>query len=104
MITVVDSNVIVALWDADDSLNLEAQNGLDAALKRGSLLVPAPVYAELMASPGRTEGFLDTFFRETGITVEWAIEERTWRSAGRAFQKYAARRRKQLGPFPANGD
>jgi predicted nucleic acid-binding protein len=100
LITVVDSNVIVALWDADDSLNLEAQNGLDAALKRGSLLVPAPVYAELMASPGRTEGFLDTFFRETGITVEWAIEERIWRSAGRAFQKYAARRRKQREPGP----
>jgi len=100
MTTVIDSNVIVALWDPDDTLNAEAQLALDSALDRGTLVVPAPVFAELMALPGRTESFLDAFFRDTGVNVDWALEERVWRSAGRAFQSYATRRRKQRGPTP----
>lgn len=95
MTTVIDSNVIAALWNQDDALNAAARSALDAALARGSLVVPAPVYAELTAFAGRTESFLDGFFRETGIAVEWRIEERVWRAAGRAFQSYAGRRRRQ---------
>ena len=93
MTTAIDSNVLVALWDPIDRLNLAAQSALDAALNNGRLIVPAPVFAELMAFPKRTEVFLDSFFRETGIEVEWRLDERVWRSAGRAFQRYAARRR-----------
>ena len=100
MTTVVDSNVIVALWDRDDHLNAAAQIALDSALDRGSLVVPAPVFAELMALPGRTESFLDTFFQDTDVVVDWALDERVWRVAGRAFQSYAGRRRKQRGPGP----
>jgi predicted nucleic acid-binding protein len=51
MTTVVDSNVIVALWDRDDNLNAAAQAALDAGLNRGRLVVPAPVFSELMLSP-----------------------------------------------------
>jgi hypothetical protein len=100
MTTVIDTNVIAALWDHDDALNSAARSALDAALARGSLIVPAPVYAELMAFGGRTESFLDGFFRETGMTVAWHMEERVWRAAGQAFQSYAGRRRRQreLGP------
>ena len=100
MTTVVDTNIIAALWDRDDALNAAAQAALDAALSRGSLLVPAPVYAELMAFAGRTETFLDAFFRETGIGVDWDLEERVWRLAGQAFQSYATRRRKQREAGP----
>lgn len=100
MTTVVDSNVIVGLWDRDDALNASAQSALDAALARGDLVVPAPVYAELMALAGRTESFLDAFFRETSIAVDWNLEERVWRLAGQVFQHYATRRRKQRGPGP----
>ena len=100
MTTVIDTNVIAALWNLDDSLNAAARSALDTALARGPLIVPAPVYAELMAFAGRTESFLDTFFKETGIAVEWRIEERTWRAAGLAFQSYARRRRKQHEPGP----
>jgi predicted nucleic acid-binding protein len=98
--TVIDTNVIAALWDKDDALNSAARSALDAALGRGSLVVPAPVYAELMAFAGRTESFLDGFFRETGIAVAWHMEERVWRFAGQAFQSYAGRRRKQREPGP----
>jgi predicted nucleic acid-binding protein len=98
--TVVDSNIIVALWDRDDALSATAQSALDSALDRGNLVVPAPVFAELMALPGRTEAFLDKFFQDTGVAVDWALNERVWRVAGRAFQSYAGRRRKQRGPGP----
>jgi predicted nucleic acid-binding protein len=100
MTTVVDTNIITALWDSDDALNATARSSLDAALARGSLIVPAPVYSELMAFAGRTESFLDTFLEETGIAVEWRVEERVWRAAGQAFQNYAGRRRRQREPGP----
>jgi predicted nucleic acid-binding protein len=93
--TTIDTNVIVALWDKDANLSSIAQSALDAELARGDLAVAAPVYAELMACPGRNESFLDSFFRDTGIIVEWNLDQATWREAGRAFQTYAARRRKR---------
>lgn len=95
MTTSIDTNVIVALWDEDPTLSSTAQAALDAALGRGALVVAAPVFAELMACPGRGETFLESFFRDTGIVVDWNLGEATWRVAGRAFQAYAARRRKQ---------
>jgi len=100
MTTVADTNVITALWDSDDALNAIARSSLDAALARGSLIIPAPVYSELMAFAGRTESFLDTFLGDTGIDVDWNIEERVWRAAGQAFQSYARRRHKQRGTGP----
>jgi len=93
MITAIDTNVIIALWDQDEAINSVAQSALDAALRRGRLVIPAPVFSELVACPGRTEGFLDTFLRETGISVDWDLDEAIWRTAGRAFQSYVARRR-----------
>lgn len=100
MTTAVDTNVIVALWDRDDALNSVAQKALDAALGRGRLTISAPVFAELMACPGRDDKFLNSFFKDTGITIEWDLDEAIWRTAGRAFQTYAARRRGQRQPGP----
>jgi predicted nucleic acid-binding protein len=93
--TAIDSNVIIALWDRDPGLSLSAQNALDAAFHRGTLVAAAPVFAELIAAPGRSETFVDSFFEETGIAVDWGLSEQVWRLAGRAFQAYAQRRRRQ---------
>jgi predicted nucleic acid-binding protein len=95
MTTAIDTNVIVALWDRDPALSLAAQSALDAALTKGGLVVGAPVFAELMAAPGRNEVFLNSFFQDTGIMLDWNLQETVWRAAGRAFQKYAARRREK---------
>ncbi len=95
MTTAIDTNVIVALWDKDPTLSLAAQTALETAFNRGGLAVSAPVFAELMAAPGRTETFVNSFLEETGIVVEWELGEAVWRSAGRAFRSYAERRRKQ---------
>lgn len=100
MTTAVDSNLLIALWNEDDNLNTLARSALDAALGRGSLVIAAPVFAELLAAPSRTEAFLDSFCKETGIAVDWNLGEAVWRAAGRAFRQYVARRRKQrdFGP------
>jgi predicted nucleic acid-binding protein len=95
MTTAVDTNVIIALWDRNSALSLAAQNALEAAFHRGSMVAAAPVFAELIAAPGRTEKFVTSFFDETGIAVDWELGERVWRLAGRGFQSYADRRRKQ---------
>jgi hypothetical protein len=100
MTTAIDTNVIVALWDRDPAISHSAQEALDAALGRGSLVLSAPVFAELIAAPGRNETFLNTFCLDTGISVEFDLEEAIWRLAGRAFQAYAFRRRKQRDQGP----
>lgn len=100
MTTAIDTNVIIALWDTDHDLNSQARSGLETALQRGSLTIPAPVFAELMACPGRDEAFLESFFADTGITVDWNLSEAIWRAAGRAFQAYSLRRRRQRESGP----
>ena len=95
MTTAIDTNIIIALWDKNASLNYTAQSALEAAFSRGNLVISAPVFAELMAARGRTESFLTTFLEATGIFVDWTLEERVWRSAGKAFQWYGERRRRQ---------
>jgi|SRR5258706_9653473 predicted nucleic acid-binding protein len=100
MTTAIDTNVIVALWDAEDSLHRVAQAALDKAFNEGALVISGAVYAELAAAPGRTETFIDGFCEQTSIGVEWELGERVWRVAGAAFQSYAARRRKQRKAEP----
>jgi hypothetical protein len=100
MSTAIDSNVLIALWNEDDTLNTQARSALDTALARGGLVIAAPVFAELLAAPSRTESFLDSFCRETGIVVDWNLNEATWSGAGRAFQQYVARRRRQRDSGP----
>jgi predicted nucleic acid-binding protein len=100
MITAVHTNILVALWDRDPDLSLAAQVALDTALGRGGLVISAPVFAELLACPGRDEAFVDIFLQDTGIAVEWELYESVWRTAGRAFQSYATRRRKHADAGP----
>jgi predicted nucleic acid-binding protein len=95
MTTAIDTNVIVALWDKDPILNRGAETALETAFHRGSLVIAAPVFAELIAAPGRTEAFVTAFLEENGIAIDWDLDEHVWRSAGRAFQGYTERRRKQ---------
>ena len=97
MTTAIDTNILVALWNEDDSLNTLARSALDDAFGRGGLVIAAPVFAELLAAPSRNEAFLDSFCKETGISVDWNLGEAVWRTAGRAFQLYVQRRRKQPG-------
>jgi predicted nucleic acid-binding protein len=100
LITSLDSNVLIALWDPGDALNSAARQALDAADDRGRLTINGIVFAELLASPGRTEAFVDEFLISTGIAVEWTLSEAIWRTAGKAFQSYVKRRRRQKSGNP----
>lgn len=100
MTTAIDSNVLVALWDAGGSLHGAARKVLERQFDQGALVISGAVYAELLAAPSRTEEFLDRFCEETAIEVEWELSERMWRVAGAAFQGYAARRKKQRAGEP----
>jgi predicted nucleic acid-binding protein len=100
MTSAIDTNVVIALWDANPSLSLAAEAALEAAFHRGPLVAAAPVFAELLAAPGRTETFVNRFFEETGIAIDWDLGEPVWRSAGRAFQTHADRRRRHRSSEP----
>jgi predicted nucleic acid-binding protein len=100
MTTAIDTNIISALWNDDDVLNRKAQGSLDAALGAGKLVISGVVYAELLAAPGRTDGFLDKFCEEAGIDVEWELSEHVWKAAGHAYQSYATRRERQTEHDP----
>ena len=100
MTTAIDSNVLAALWNSNDALNASARAALKSALDQGGLVVAAPVYAELLASPDRDEAFIEYFFRKTGIIIDWDLDESIWKTAGLAFRDYAVRRRSHRGPGP----
>lgn len=100
MTTVIDTNVLVALWDTDPQLNAAAQKALYSAQRLGALVVTGAVYAELLALPGRTEMMLDEFFHATGIRIEWESSEEIWRVAGRTFQGYVMRRSSKKTELP----
>lgn len=95
MTTAIDTNIVIALWDRDLALSSAAQSALEAAFHRGALVIGAPVFCELLAAPGRSEAFLNSFLEDTAIGIDWDLDEVVWRTAGRAFQSYAERRRKQ---------
>ncbi|HMJ08303.1 MAG TPA: type II toxin-antitoxin system VapC family toxin [Pyrinomonadaceae bacterium] len=100
MITALDTNILIALWDRDDVLNSAALTALDDAFARGSLVLCGAVFAELMAFPKRTDEFLTKFLNDTEIVVDWKTDEAAWRTAGRAFRAHADRRRKQRSDGP----
>lgn len=100
MITSIDTNIIVGLWNPADSTNLKAFEALAATLARGRVIICGAVYGELLAYPTRTEDFIDTFLDEIEISVDWSSTEAVWRNAGLAFQKYAARRRRARAGDP----
>lgn len=95
MTIAIGTNAIIALWHDDPALSQAAETALDAAFNRGGLVVSTPVFAELIAAPGRSEAFVSLFLEENGIAIDWNLSEATWRAAGRAFQAYAERRRRQ---------
>ncbi len=95
MISALDTNIIVALWDADEHDHLTSLDLLDNAASRGGIVICGAVFGELLAGPGRTEEFVNNFLKGAEVSVDWSSTETVWRTAGLAFQKYSARRRRQ---------
>jgi predicted nucleic acid-binding protein len=70
---------------------------LGGSRNAGGLVICAPVYAELLAHPKATQAFVDDFLADTGVMVEFDLEEALWREAARGFADYAGRRRRSGG-------
>jgi predicted nucleic acid-binding protein len=93
MRTAIDTNVISALWSREHLASSIARL-LDEARSLGALMIVPVVYAELLAYPKATESFLNGFLAETGITVEFRLDDSVWIDAGRRFARHASQRRK----------
>ena len=96
----LDSNVLIALWDDTDALNIPASQSLTRAHALGQLKISAAVYSELMGHPTRSAEEIDSFLSMTGIEIDWEMEQAIWRTAGIAFQSYVRRRLDQTGTLP----
>lgn len=58
------------------------------------------MFVELCPYPGVTEELARTFLNETGIDVDFLLEEDVWRETALRFAKYAGRRPKSSGGLP----
>jgi predicted nucleic acid-binding protein len=96
----IDTNVISALWNDDDPLNIVAAQRLDGLIGHEQLVISGVVYAELMAGPLRDEASLDMFFEDTGIEIDWTMEREIWCEAGKAYRGFAQRRKNSGSDTP----
>lgn len=99
MRTALDTNILSALWSGEP-LASQIATSLGQARAQGGLVICAPVFAELMAHPSATQDFVEEFLRETGITVDFKIDEAIWRQSAKSFATYAQRRRRSGGNSP----
>lgn len=96
MRTALDTNVLSALW-SNEPLASRVATDLARAHAQGGLVVCAPVYVELLAHPAASQRFVEEFLAETGIAVDFGLDEPVWRAAAKGFSAYAERRRRSAG-------
>ena len=99
MRTAIDTNIFSALWSKHSLAEVIART-LGVAKTEGGLVVGAPVWAELLAYPNATESFLNSFLADSGVAVDFELQESVWVEAGRRFARYAKRRRQSASGGP----
>ena len=99
MRTAIDTNILSAIWSNETGARQILQH-LGDAKSLGALLIAPVVYAELLAYPKATEAFLNRFLSDTGIKVDFQLDESVWVEAGRRFARYAGQRRKSGSAEP----
>ena len=93
MKTAVDTNVFSALWSSEAGAG-EMIALLGQARSQGGVVVCGAVYAELRAHPRASAAFVDNFLLQTGVAIEFDLDEKIWRDVTRAYAAYAQRRRR----------
>jgi predicted nucleic acid-binding protein len=91
--TAVDTNILSALWSNEPSA-ADIIDQLGEAKQHGALLIAPVVYAELLAYPKATKGFVDDFLANTGIATDFDWGKAVWIDAGIRFARNANQRRK----------
>lgn len=92
----LDTSVISALWSIEPAASLVSSQ-LGKFASKDHLLICAPVYVELMAHPKTSETFLEHFFKDSNIAVEFETAEQVWKESARRWARYAERRRRSSG-------
>jgi predicted nucleic acid-binding protein len=115
MRTALDTNILSAVWSGEPSASaITAQ--LSKARAQGALVVSAPVFVELSATPAVLSAvhisavnvsavhvnvqFVEKLLSEMAITVDFNLGEDVWHLAGTSFAAYAIRRRRSGGGSP----
>lgn len=86
MITALDTNVLVALLGGTEEEARAARLSLSEAHGREALSVSTPVYAELIAAPGRGAEAIDDFLGRVRIGADWTLSEAVWHAAAKTFR------------------
>jgi hypothetical protein len=97
--TAIDANIISSIWSREPAAEKIVEQ-LGMAKQEGALLISPFAFAELHAHPNVSAGDVRSFVDETGIVIDYKLEERVWAEAGLRFARYAARRRKATGEGP----
>jgi predicted nucleic acid-binding protein len=87
----------LSLFWTNDKLAPAIGKILNELRDEGSLVLAAPVYAELLAIPKISADFIDSFAESQAVGIEFDLDETIWRDAGWRFAQYADRRRKSRG-------
>jgi predicted nucleic acid-binding protein len=93
MTTALDSNIIISALDKSETLQGPVARALERAGQESLLIICAPVYAEVLAFPQRSQSQLDSFLAGTDIGVDWEFDEDLWLTAALAYRAHAQRRR-----------
>jgi len=99
MRTALDTNILSALWSSE-AVASHISSELAASRALGGIVICGPVFAELAAHPNVNQTFIEEFLKETGIGVDFNIDEDIWRRAARAYAEYGKRRRESGGGAP----
>jgi len=99
MRTAIDANVFSAIWSWEPTAEKTIAQ-LGVAKNEGALVISPFVFAELLAYPGATEAYVRGLLHDTGVVVDFKLDENIWTESGVRFAKYAARRKKSTGEGP----
>ena len=97
MTTSLDTNVLIALWDASSGMTEAVSRACQHSRKRGPIVICGPVFSELLGFPRRTSNEIHRRLEDEQISIEWEFFERDWQTAGLAYQGYVNRRRSSGG-------
>jgi predicted nucleic acid-binding protein len=101
MRTALDTNILSSVWSGEPSAAAIAAH-LSRARAQGALVVSAPVFVELSATPAVNVSVqrVETLLDEMAIAVDFELGEDVWRLAATRFAAYAIRRRRSGGGSP----
>ena len=99
MRTALDTNILSLFWSGSPLAPAIAAQ-LSEVRSQGAVMVSAPVFVELSASPTGDPQRVEKLLSDMSITVDFDLGEEVWHAAAAGFSVYANRRRRSGGGLP----